>query len=88
MPPFITAQSIDVASIGAENNPLDLALGKLAGIGGGGGEPPAPLATGFDFDLEGRLAGILLLHSCESIPSFSTPQVIMRPTNHAIIFPE
>ena len=68
---------MDVASIGAENNPLDLALGKLAGIGGGGGEPPAPRASGFDF--EGRFDAILLLHSFETIPSFAKPQVIMRP---------
>jgi hypothetical protein len=77
MPPFITAQSINFAFLGAENNPLDLALGKVAGIGGG--DPPAPFVTGFDFDLEGRFAGILLLHSCKTIPSFATPQVIMRP---------
>jgi hypothetical protein len=64
MPPFITAQSIYCASRGAENNPLDLALGKLAGIGGGG-DAPAPRVTDFDFDLEVRLTAILFLHSGE-----------------------
>jgi hypothetical protein len=59
MPPFITAQSINPASFGAENNPLDLTLGKPAGIGGGGGDPPAPRVTAPAFDLEIRFAVIL-----------------------------
>jgi hypothetical protein len=59
MPPFITAQSITVASFGAENNPLDLTLGKLAGIGVVG-DPPAPRVTAAsDFDFEVRFAVIL-----------------------------
>jgi hypothetical protein len=64
MPPFITDQSIYFASVGAENNPLDRAFGKLAGIGGGGGggagEVPAPrIIAAFDFDIEDRLPAIL-----------------------------
>ena len=48
---------MNCASFVAENNPLDLAFGKLDGIGGGGDPPPRVAAL--DFDLEGRLAGIL-----------------------------
>jgi len=44
MPPFITVQSMNRASLGAENKPLDRALGKLDGIaGGGGGVGGAPI---------------------------------------------
>jgi hypothetical protein len=52
---------MNLASFGAENNPLDLAFGKLAGIGGGGGGggPPAPRVTAPDFDPEDRFAVIL-----------------------------
>jgi hypothetical protein len=60
MPPFITVQSIYFASLGAENNPLERALGKLAGIGGGG-DAPALRATGFDFAFEDRFAAMTFL---------------------------
>jgi hypothetical protein len=44
MPPFITVQSMNRASFGAENKPLDRALGKLDGMaGGGGGVGGAPI---------------------------------------------
>jgi hypothetical protein len=46
MPPFITVQSMNLASLGAENSPLDRAFGKLEGIaggGGGGGGAPIPI---------------------------------------------
>ena len=44
MPPFITVQSMKRASLGAENSPLDRALGKLDGWGdGGGGGSGAPM---------------------------------------------
>jgi hypothetical protein len=87
MPPFITAQSIYFASLGAENNPLDRALGKLAGIGGGG-DALAPLVAGFDFFFEDRFAAMTFLLQGETIPSFTMPQVIMRAINHAINLPE
>jgi len=45
IPPFITVQSMNLAFLGAENNPLDRAFGKLEGIAGGadGGGAPIPI---------------------------------------------
>jgi hypothetical protein len=70
MPPFITVQSIYFAPLGAENNPLDRALGKLTGIGGGG-DAPAPRVTGFDFFFEDRFAAMMLLRLGRSRFCFS-----------------
>jgi hypothetical protein len=62
MPPFITAQSINLASLGAENKPLDRAFGKLDGIGGGGaggGGAPIPITPPRLLRFEVFLIGIL-----------------------------
>jgi hypothetical protein len=64
MPPFITVQSMYFASLGAENNPLERALGKLTGIGGGGGAgggAPIPITVPRVVRLELFLTGMVFL---------------------------
>jgi hypothetical protein len=62
MPPFITDQSMNFASLGAENKPVERAFGKLTGIGGGGGGgggAPIPITVPRVVRLELFLTGMI-----------------------------